>query len=89
MKKYEKSKLTEFGGHVELKRSWAESLLSRMNFVSRKATTSKSKQSEEDFSLSKSNFLSDVKTTVAMEEIQPELIYNWDQTGIRVVPSSS
>ncbi len=45
MKKYEKSKLTEFGGHVELKRSWAESLLSRMNFVSRKATTSKSKQS--------------------------------------------
>ena len=28
-------------------------------------------------------------TTVEMEEILPELILNWDQTGIRLVPSSS
>ena len=28
-------------------------------------------------------------TTVEMEEIPPELILNWDQTGIRLVPSSS
>ena len=33
--------LADFGGHVELKRHWAHSLLKRMNFVQRKATTAK------------------------------------------------
>jgi len=30
-----------------------------------------------------------VVTTVEMEEIPPELILNWDQTGIKIVPSYS
>lgn len=28
-------------------------------------------------------------TTVALEEIPPELVLNWDQTGLKIVPSSS
>ena len=34
-------------------------------------------------------FLNDVVATVTMKEIPAELILNWDQTGIKVVPSST
>ena len=54
--KYEKEKLVEFGGHVKLGRTWAESLVARMKFVQRKASTAKSKQSSADFEQLKSEF---------------------------------
>ena len=84
-----RSRLVEFGGDVELNRQWAYSLLSRMKFVKRKATTSKSKHSTADFARLKQQFLTDVVTTVELEEIPAELILNWDQTGIKIVPSST
>jgi hypothetical protein len=37
----------------------------------------------------KKSFLDDLVATVEMEEIPAELILNWDQTGIKMVPSSS
>ena len=37
------SQLVENGGHININRYWAHSLLSRMKFVMRKATTAKSK----------------------------------------------
>ena len=46
---YDKFKLAEFGGHVELKRAWVNSLFHRMQFVQRKASTSKCKISKADF----------------------------------------
>jgi len=49
----------------------------------------KSKYSKADFSEVKRSFLRSVVETVTMEEIPPELILNWDQTGIMIVPSSS
>lgn len=85
----DKSMLVEFGGHVEFSRHWAHSLLKRMNFVQRKATTAKSKQTVENFREVKKSFLDDLVATVEMEEIPAELILNWDQTGIKMVPSSS
>ena len=39
----DRSLLVEFGGHVELSKHWAYSLLQRMKFVQRKVTTAKSK----------------------------------------------
>ena len=39
----DRSLLVEFGGHVELSKHWAYSLLHRMKFVQRKVTTAKSK----------------------------------------------
>ena len=74
---------------MELNRQWAHSLLKRMKFVQRKATTAKSKASEANFAEQKKVFLNDVVATVTMEEIPAELILNWDQTGIKVVPSST
>jgi len=59
-----------------------------MNFVCRKATTAKSKYSPSDFADLKKSFLQSVVETVTMEEISPQLILNWDQTGINIVPSS-
>ena len=81
--------LVEFGGHISLKRSWAYRLLQRMNFVRRKAMTSKGKQKPTDFYAVKKSFLDDVVSVVTMEEIPPELILNWDQTGVHLVPAAS
>ena len=38
---------------------------------------------------SRNLFLQSVVETVTMEEISPQLVFNWDQTGMNIVPSSS
>ena len=81
--------LAECGGHIELNRFWARSLLRRTNFVQRKVSTAKSKHTVANLAALKRSFLSDFHTTVTMEEIPAELIFNWDQTGIKLVPCSS
>ena len=87
--KCDQTKLAEFGGPVQLNRHWAHSLLKRMKFVQRKATTSESKQTAANFTELKESFLADVVATVTMEDIPSELILNWDQTGIKIVPSAT
>lgn len=84
----DRMELAEFGCHIVLNRQWAFNLLYRMHFVRRKATTSKSKLSTENFVAVKQAFLDDVVSTVAMKEIPFELILNWDHTGIHLVPAS-
>ena len=84
-----KEKLVEFGGYIDLNRHWVFSLLKRMNFVKRKATMSKSKYSIENFAKAKNFLLKSITEIVATEEIPPELVLNWDQTGLNIVPSSS
>lgn len=84
----DRTQLAEFGGHIQLSRQWAYHLLSRMNFVRRKATTAKSRHTPTDFAAVKEAFLNDVVAVVTMDDIPPELILNWDQTGIHLVPAS-
>jgi len=86
---FDKTKLVEFGGHVQLNMHWAYALLKRMKFVQRKATTAKSIHTAVDFAQLKKSFLADVVATVTMEEIPAENILNWDQTGIKVGPRQS
>ena len=43
----------------------------------------------QDFEQIMKSFLDKVSAIVVMEDIEPELIYNWDQTGVNIVPSSS
>ena len=69
-------------------KDWAKSLLSRMGYVKRKATT-KGKVAVETFETMKASFLDDVYATVVMEDIPQELIINWDHTGLHYVPVSS
>ena len=77
-----KNRLVENGGYIKLNRHWAYGFFRRMGFVQSKPTTAKSKFSVENFATKKKEFLDDLVTTVEMEEIPPELILNWDQTGI-------
>ena len=60
-----------------------------MGYVKRKASTSASKYTVQDFEKAKADFLSSVATIVHMESIPAALILNCDQTGIRLVPSSN
>ena len=87
--KFDRDKLVEFGGHINLSRQWAYHLLGRMNYVRRKATTSKHKPTPQNFAELKETFLNDIAAVVGMEEITPELVLNWDQTGINLVPVSA
>ena len=62
------------------------SLLKRMKFVQRKATTSMSKLTMTNFEEQKREFLSDVATTVEMEEIPAELVLNWESGWSHPLP---
>ena len=79
--------LREHGGTVELGKKWADSILSRMNFVKRKATEA-ARKLPMDFPGIKRAFLKRVSDCVHEHKIPPELIVNWDQTGTKYVPTS-
>ncbi len=57
--------------------------MKRMGLVKRRAST-KAKVDVKYFEEVKSQFLSDIKTVVEIDEIPAELVINWDQTGIPV-----
>lgn len=76
------------GGHIVLTRDWGKSILRRMGFVKRRASTS-AKVSVENFEVLKAQYLFDIKVIIEMEEIPYELVINWDQTAIHYVPVGS
>ena len=86
--KRDMSLLKENGGSLELTKNWAKSMLYRMGFVKRRGNT-KAKVLVKHFEALKSQFLFDIKAVVEMQVIPPELIINWDQTGIKIIPVSS
>ena len=77
--KEDRRPLAEYGGPVMLKKTWAQSLLQQMGFMKRRGTT-KSNVAVADFEACKEIFLSDIAAIVAMEEVPPDLIINWDHT---------
>lgn len=60
-----------------------------MKFVKHKVTTAKSKHIDANFASIKKAFLQEVVQTIEMEEISPDLILNWDQTAVKIVPTST
>ena len=80
--------LASNGGYITITKDWAKSLLSRMGFVKRHASTS-AKVSPQSFDKLKEQFLFDAKCLIGMEEIPDSLVINWDQTGIQYVPVSA
>ena len=42
----------------------------------------------DEFKLQKEGFLNDICAEVIMNDIPEDLIFNWDQTGIHLVPVS-
>ena len=86
--KHSKSSLEEFGGRVKLNKEWAKSVLRRMGFTKRRAN-SKSKIMPKNFAEIRENYLIDVESVIEMEEIPSDLVINWDQIGMHLVPSGS
>ena len=80
--------LFENGDYSEITKSWTQRLLERRNLVKRKRTTA-IKVLFSNFEKLKKQFLSDVCSTVVMEDIPEKLIINWDQTGLKYVPVSN
>ena len=76
------------GGPIGITNTWAKLFLNRIGFVKRKASSS-AKISIENFKAVKELFLIDIEAIMEIEEIQPELVFNWDQTGISIIPGSS
>ena len=64
------------------------SILRRMGMVKRRSNT-KAKVTVEEFDEIKKLFLLDIKNTTHTDEISPQLIINWDHTGINYVPVST
>ena len=80
MLKHNRTDLKEFGGVVNLNKEWAKSVLHQMGFSKRRAN-SKSK-------MLPCNFQS-IKEQLKMEDIPGDMIINWDQTAMKLVPSAS
>ena len=59
-----------------------------MNFVKRRGSST-AKMMVTNFEAVKEQFVIDVNVVVEMEDISPQLVFNWDQTGISIVPGSS
>ena len=59
-----------------------------MNFVKRRGS-SIAKLTVANFEAVKEQFILDVNAVVEMKDIPPQLVFNWNQTGISIVASSS
>ena len=73
VKKVDKNLLSENGGSIKLKKVWAKSLLQRLNFVKRKATTS-AKVEPSHFKELKEQFFLDIRAVVEIEDVPSDLI---------------
>ena len=78
IRKADRNLLAEHGGSITITKDWAKSLLFRINFVKRRGS-----------STAKEQFVIDVNAVIEMEDIPQQLVFNWDQTGISIVPGSS
>ena len=86
--KHNRSFLNDFGGPITLTKDWAICVMRCMGYIKRRAN-SKSKVLPQDFKDIKEQYLFNVKSIVLMEDIPQEMILNWDQVGMKIVPSSA
>ena len=85
---HDRTLLVEHGGHIQITKTWALSLLKRMGYVKRKATTKSTPgMSNEDFEKMKAGFLNQIANMVQLYQIPDSLIINLDQTGLKLVPA--
>lgn len=87
MKPKDRTLLVENGGSIEITRDWARYVLKRMNIVKRRGNAT-AKPVIKNFDEVKTKYLTDIATLVNKHNIPPELIINWDHTGIHLVPVS-
>ena len=85
-----RSLLSKYGGHIELNRPWAVSIMRLMGFVQRRGSTqTKAKLSDQQIAQMKHTYLTQINGMVKAHNIPSELVINWDQAGVKVVPSQN
>ena len=85
-----RSLLSKYVGHIQLNRPWAVSMLCRMGFVQRRGSTqTKASLSDQQILHLKFTYLSQISKTAKAHKIPPELIVNWDQARVKLVPSQN
>ena len=62
------------------------SLLKRMGYVKRKALTKTGSLSNEEFEQRRQHYLLEISGMVKTKNIPEELVPNWDQTGLNILP---
>ena len=82
------SLLKEHGGSLDLGKKWAESFLVRRGFVKRKATKA-ARKLPPDYPDLKLAYLKRIQDEVEAHDIPWDMVFNWDQTGLKLVPVSS
>jgi len=87
LRSHDPSLLKENGGHIDFSRKWSESIMQRMGLSKRKATKA-ARNRPEDFDDIKKTFLQRITNTVKDNMIPDGLIFNFDQTGCKLVPYS-
>ena len=80
------SKLSVNGGPILIPKGWEKSVLRRMEYSKRKGMNA-NKILVSHFEEVKEYFLADITTEVMMNEIPDDLIINWDQTPLHIVPT--
>ncbi len=85
-----RSNLTKYGQFVDFQvnRSWVRSLYQRMSFSRRASTTSRPIITRSVWEELRDQFLHDIGTKVAENDIPDELIFNADQTPSKYVATS-
>ncbi|XP_050408299.1 uncharacterized protein LOC126823474 isoform X2 [Patella vulgata] len=83
-----KSLLRENGGHIDITRAWAQSFLTRMGLVKHKSERTAGKVAQ-DIGNDKSTFLDNIKKCVSKYGIPKELIINFSQVHLNIVPVSN
>ncbi|XP_041356072.1 unconventional myosin-Vb-like [Gigantopelta aegis] len=68
--------------------AWSDSFLRRLGFVKRKGTKA-ARKLPADFDRQKEKFIAMVGKTVQTNNISAELVINFDQTGVKLVPVSN
>ena len=77
-----------YGGHINITKSWARAILDRMGYVKRKCSTAR-KTTISEFDEIKEVFLADIAAVAVVRNIPSDLICNWDQTGLSIIPTGN
>ena len=80
------SLLVAHGGHIEITKGWVKSLFHRMGYVKRKGSNA-GKVTVSHFQELQEVLLADTKTEVLFNDVPRELIFNWDQTAVKYMPT--
>ena len=83
--KFARHKLQRHGGHINITKTFAISILRRMGFVKRKGTKGVN-HLPADLDSIKEEYVNKVNNVIKEHNIPDSLVINWDQTGCQLVP---